>query len=321
MQRWAALVVLPVVAAGAAIGLVSWIGAERGIHPRAHDPEHSPEDAGLAVEPVRFTSLDGTRLSGWFVPGLRRGAVILAHGYGSRREEMLPHAAFLHQAGYSVLLFDFRHAGESEGAAVTVGAFERLDVLGAVRFLRSRAETKDQVIVALGVSMGAAAAILAAAESDEIAGVVAECAFRSIGSVIAQSFRYFVGIPAFPCAPITVWLAERRVGFRARNLRPDRAISRLGDRPVLLIHGLDDVIIDPSNSHALHAAGGKTELWLVESAPHARAYQTLPEEYRQRVLTFIEAVIERGSAEDSRESRHPRRIGDGAQVRPQALRD
>ena len=292
MKGWYALAALPLLILGAAIAVLSWIGAERGIHPRAGAPEYTPGDVGLAVEPVSFASRDGTRLRGWFAPGERDAAVILAHGYGSRREEMLPHAAFLHGAGYSVFLFDFRHAGASEGRAVTVGAFERLDVLGAVDYLRSRAETAGARIVTLGVSMGAAAAILAAAESPEISSVVAECSFRSIESVIAQSFRYFIGIPPFPCAPITVWLAERRIGFRARNVRPESAIARLGSRPVFLIHGLDDVLIDPSNSHALHAAALSSELWLVEGAPHARAYQTLPQEYQARVLAFFERATE-----------------------------
>ena len=293
MKVWLFVAALPLLVAGAAIGVVSWIGSERGIHPRAGEPDHTPESVGLAVEPVTFRSRDDTRLRGWFAAGESRAAVILAHGYGSRREELLPHAAFLHEAGYAVLLFDFRHAGESDGDAVTVGAFERLDILGALDWLRSRSETRDAQIVALGISMGAAAAILAAAESSEIAAVVAECAFRSIESVIAQSFRHFIGIPPFPCAPITVWLAERKVGFRARNLRPDAAIARLGTRPVLLIHGLDDVLIDPSNSRALHAAAPETsELWLVHGAPHAHAYQTLPEDYRARVLAFFSRALQ-----------------------------
>lgn len=301
MKRRTLLLGLPLLVTAAAVAILSWIGSERGIHPRAGPPEYAPEDMGLEVEPVQFTSLDGTRLSGWFTAGERRAAVILAHGYGSLRQEMLPHAAFLHEAGYSVLLFDFRHAGESEGAAVTVGALEQLDVLGAVRYLRTRTDTHEAPIVALGVSMGAAAAVLAMAKSPEIAAVVAECSFRSIESVIAQSFRHFIGIPPFPCAPITVWLAERKVGFRARNVRPDMAITKLRERPVLLIHGLDDVLIDPANSRALHAASQETaELWLVDGAPHAKAYQTRPEEYRARVLNFFERAIERANPADQR---------------------
>lgn len=286
------LVVLPGTVIGALVALLAWIGSERGIHPRALQPAYDLDAVGLTVEPVRFPSLDGTRLAGWFAPGERRGAVVLAHGYASRREEMLPHAAFLHDAGYSVLLFDFRSVGESEGTAVTVGVLERLDLLGAVRFLRERPEVGQAPVAVLGVSMGASAAILAAAESPEIAAVIAECPFRSLESVIAQSFRHFTGLPRFPCAPLTVWLAERRVGFRARDNRPEDVIGRLGNRPILLIHGLDDVLIDPSHSHALHnAAGANSQLWLVEGATHACAYQANPATYRERVLDLLERAF------------------------------
>jgi len=47
------------------------------------------------------------------------------HGYGSLREEMLPHAEYLHRAGYNALLFDFRAGGESDGDAVTIGGSSR----------------------------------------------------------------------------------------------------------------------------------------------------------------------------------------------------
>jgi|GEM_PF-2273697 hypothetical protein len=61
---------------------------------------------------------------------------------------MLPHASFLHDAGYSLLIFDFRSRGESEGGAVTMGSHhERDDVNGAVKFLNGR-EDVDAIYAA-----------------------------------------------------------------------------------------------------------------------------------------------------------------------------
>lgn len=291
-MKWpVALVGVPLLALGGALAALAWVGSERAIHPRGGPAEYEPKDVGLEVEPVHFSSLDGTRLAGWFVPGQRSAAVILAHGYASRREEMLPHAAFLHEAGYPVLLFDFRYCGESEGSAVTLGALERLDLLGAVRYLRERPELAAAPVAVLGVSMGAASAILAAAQSEAIAAVVAECCYASIENVIAQSFRRFIHLPPFPAAPLSLWLSERRLGYRARDVRPVEAIARLGTRPLFLLHGLADDAISPANSLALHAAAPQASLWLIEGAPHARAYQTEPDGYRRRVLTFLEQAL------------------------------
>lgn len=283
---------LPLLLAGAVLAALAWIASERGLHPRTNRCDNEPSDFGLGVEPVTFCSLDGTCLAGWFVPGGRAATVVLAHGFASDRRELLPHASFLHEAGYCVLLLDFRHTGESEGKAVTIGMLERLDLLGAVRFLRDRADVGSAPIGILGLSMGAVAALLAAAESSDIAAVVAECPFKSIESILAQSFRYFVGLPAFPFAPVTVWLCERRLGLRIRDFRPIVAIGRIVERPVLLIHGLADSIIDSSNSRALHAAGHENvDLWLVEGAVHARAYESCPDLYRARVLEFLEQAL------------------------------
>jgi uncharacterized protein len=287
-----ACVAVLVLMGAALLTLLVWIGSERGIHPRRPGWQGAPPEPDLPVEPVGFCSQDGTRLAGWFVPGDRSGVVVLAHGYGSDRRELLPHAAFLYRAGYSLLLFDFRSSGQSEGRAVTIGALERLDLLGAVAYVRGRVDVGRSPIAVLGISLGAAVALLAAADSPAIAAVIAECPFTNLHSALARSFHYFTGLPAFPFAPLTVWLCERRLGIRARDVRPESAITRLGRRPVLLIHGLADTLIDPSNSRVLYErAGPASELWLVEAAAHARAYERSPDDYRARVLAFLERAF------------------------------
>ena len=60
----------------------------------------------------------------------------------------------LHDAGYSVLLFDLRSSGESEGDAVTFGFRERGDVQGAVRYLKERWDADGENVGALGLSHG-----------------------------------------------------------------------------------------------------------------------------------------------------------------------
>jgi len=120
---------------------------------------------------------------------------------------MLPHADFLHEAGYSVLLFDFRSSGESEGDAVTMGFHERGDVQGAVQYLKRRSDADGESLWVLGVSMGAATAIMTAAVTPELKAVVSESSFKSVDSAIASSFEHFIHLPAFPFAPISPCLS------------------------------------------------------------------------------------------------------------------
>jgi fermentation-respiration switch protein FrsA (DUF1100 family) len=271
---------------------VAWIGSERALHPNTC--EELPELPGYpalerAVESVSFVSADGTRLAGWLATGSRPEAVVVLHGYRCDRREVLPHADMLYGAGFTVLMFDFRNRGESGGDFVSLGFFERDDAQAAIDYLKSRADVGTDGIGLLGISQGAATAILTAAASDDVDAVVAEASFRSLDSAIAQSFTHFIGLPAFPFAPITVWLAEQKAGIDSGDIVPERIVGDISPRPLLVAHGLDDDTISPADSEAIFAAAGEPkELWLIPGADHAKGATAVPDEYRDRIVKFFD---------------------------------
>src|SRR5690606_16506366 len=93
------------------------------------------EHTSLAVE-----TADGVRLAAWYVPSTNRAAVVLLHGAGSTRSNVLRHAAVLADNGYGVLLLDARGHGESEGRAMDFGWWGDADVTAAVEALAGRAD-------------------------------------------------------------------------------------------------------------------------------------------------------------------------------------
>ena len=65
---------------------------------------------------VEFQSASGAMIRGWLIPGTKgAGAVALMHGYRGDRTQLINRAPFLHQAGYTILAFDFQAHGESGG--------------------------------------------------------------------------------------------------------------------------------------------------------------------------------------------------------------
>jgi dipeptidyl aminopeptidase/acylaminoacyl peptidase len=246
-------------------------------------PEHLPR------EPVTLTSADGTNLAAWFIPGDRPEPILLLHGYSATKREMLHHAAFLNAAGHPLLLLDLRCCGDSDGRAVTFGGREREDVAAALAYLRARPEVDGDRIGVLGLSLGGALALLAAADSPAVRAVVAEASFRNIRAVVHRNFRYATRLPAFLFAPLTIWLVERRWGVRAARVAPEREIGALQDCAVLLIHSESDPVVAVEDAHALYnAAREPKELWLIPDAAHAMAYLTEQEAYAQRVTRFFD---------------------------------
>ena len=81
----------------------------------------TPTSVGLAYEDVTLRTGDGVDLAAWYVPSSNRAAVVLLHGAGSTRSNVLDEAAVLAGAGFGVLVVDARGHGESAGARWTSG--------------------------------------------------------------------------------------------------------------------------------------------------------------------------------------------------------
>jgi alpha-beta hydrolase superfamily lysophospholipase len=254
------------------------------LHPARWTLRVSPKDDGLEYEDVRFPSKDGINLAGWWVPAERhRATIVLCHGYPSNRADVLPAIPFLHEAGYDILAFDFRRLGESEGRMTTIGLREPLDLHGAVTFARSR---RDKPIGVLGLSMGAATALMEAADDPRVEAVVADSPFANLAAQVPR--RFGSGAAAGLMGRYACWLGGCLIGERVGNASPLGAIPRIAPRPVLLIHGDADRVIPDADSRALYAAARQPkQLWIVPGAGHVEAFGVERAEYVRRVLAFF----------------------------------
>ena len=285
----AALVAAPV-AAVALVGAVAWVGAERAIHqPPKTWPWALHDFPDLRGEPVTIPSGTGISLAATFFPGTSRAAIVLSHGYGNDQGEVLPWAAFLHRAGYGVLVYDMRARGGSGGDAITLGVLEQVDLVAVIDYLAARPDVDPDRIGALGVSLGGATTILAAARDPRIRAVVDVCGFADVDSLIGAAYRAFIGLPAFPFGPLSVRLAEWRTGQHFSRARPLDAVGRISPRPLLIIHGAADTDVPPDSSERLFAAAGEPkELWLVPGAGHGLApWEAGPAAFERRVIVFF----------------------------------
>jgi len=292
------LVALIALAAGAVVAL-AWVAARSIIVPSRRSLTRSPADLGLAFESVALEGADGLRLAGWWLAADGpRATVILLHGFGSVRDEMLDHAPYLHDAGFDVLLFDARACGESGGIMSTLGWREQDDLRAVVDQIEAR--TAGRPIFAIGHSLGSATAILEGATDSRLGAFVLEAPFTSIDDIVDRTFSHFSrpSLPAFPFAPLAVAVAERRVGQGRHSIRPIDAIGRLGPRPVLIVTGAHDEVVPPADAQRLLArAGVGASWWLIPDAGHSGSdrdpFQMVPDEYRRRVLALFEAALVR----------------------------
>ncbi|MDZ7344447.1 MAG: alpha/beta hydrolase [candidate division KSB1 bacterium] len=268
---------------------------------RPMDSEITPHAvAGLPIQDIDFLSADGVKLSGWYLSREAAPATIIyCHGLFRSRLEMLDRATRFWQLGYAGLLFDFRRHGKSEGELSSMGYLERQDVIGAVRYVIDRLHFAHPVVVH-GVSMGAAAALLAAAEEPAIAGLIVDSSFLSFDQTIAHHAKLWLGLPKFPLADEISLFTKWRVGFNSEEFDLRRAVQKIGDRPILFIAGGADKRMPPEIAQQLFEASPSTNkhILIIPDAPHGAAFRTDPETYEKALLNCLHTVCENWKKQD-----------------------
>jgi alpha-beta hydrolase superfamily lysophospholipase len=279
-----------------------------GDHSRWRGMNRGPSDFGLRSETVSFDSVDGIPLKAWWLPASQtpRGAVIIAHGIDHTRQVMLPRAAFLVRAGYDVLTPDLRCHGESGGTIASPGLLEARDLLGALRYVRSRGNSEP--IAVLGLSYGAVASLIAASESSDIAAVISDGAFvtgRDLSEDISQHYLHdpktnFLLRVLFFLSSVPG--ATRSVGFVYHlrggvSLGPDLlSVMPFANRitvPVLLISGGEDWVAPTRGARKILEAipSRDKELVIIPGALHDTTYSTNTDLYSTSVLRFLNRSI------------------------------
>ena len=136
--------------------------------------------------------------------------------------------------------------------------------------------------------MGAAAAIRATAQNVDIAATVADGSYARLDMQVARFFRRFMG-PIWPIAGVPArWFGERLIGTPFGSTSPLQAIASISPRPVMIIQGTRDPVVDVQDARQLYRAAGDPKiLWLVEGARHAESRPTRSTEYDARVVGFF----------------------------------
>lgn len=246
-----------------------------------HDQMHARD--------VSFTTKDGIKIAGMLMlrPGATRN-VIICHGHKSAKEmlrifvDIFPHD--------NILIFDFRAHGQSEGDLTTFGWNEHLDVLAAAQFLRENPETASQPLYGIGVSMGAASLIHAAAHGVPFKALVIDSTYARLADQIYESFSFRTSLPRFPFLSIVLWLFEWEAGCGAQclDLCDDLRWIRC---PMLIIHSREDSIVSFNQAEQLAACvQGHKSVWFVAGGYHGRISKEHQQEYTRRVREFFDAT-------------------------------
>jgi fermentation-respiration switch protein FrsA (DUF1100 family) len=229
-----------------------------------------PAELGLDVRRVELTASDGVRLVSWVMPADSGPGywLLICHGNaGNISEAGRPyHYAGLRALGLSLLAFDYRGYGESEGVPTEQGLYRDADA--AYRYLRDTLRVPEQRIVVFGHSLGSAVAVELVSRAPA-AGLVLDGALTSVVERAQELLPY---------APVR-WLAA--------NKYP--SIERIGGLtlPKLFLHARADEVIPFAHGRRLFEAAPVPKRFVPLQGGHGDAFEADSAEYFGAIGQFV----------------------------------
>ncbi len=254
----------------------------------------TPAECGIAFQEIAFPTRNGCRLYGWWMPAQGETAeaapvLILVHGWGRNVERMLPYIQNLHARGYHLLAFDARNHGSSDSDGHSSLPKFAEDIRAAIDFVGTLRAANAERIGIVGVSLGGAAAIYAAAHDPRIRSVVTIGAFAHPGEIMRLEFQKR-HLPYFPLVWLMFKYIQFKIGARFDQIAPMNNIGKASAR-ILLIHGEQDVVIPVEQAKKLKQAGDPERVVLRVLPARGHSDCHLEDGFWQNVDTFLRQTL------------------------------
>ena len=170
--------------------------------------------------------------------------VIYMHGNSSARVEVLPQLSYLLSLGLAVFSFDFAGSGKSDGQYVSLGYYEREDLMCVIAHLR--ATDVVSTIALWGRSMGAATSLMHAHRDPSIACMILDSPFAELRQLceemVDKAKEQGINVPNFVTSIAIRMIrgsVKKQADFDILDISPIAHADR-SFVPALFVHGEHD---------------------------------------------------------------------------------
>ena len=245
----------------------------------------------LPFEQLEITSFDGLKLHGDLLRGNPEEVVICVHGYkSSKSRDFADKYEIYRKRGSTVLFVSDRAHQPSEGRYIGFSELDKYDVASWVDKIN---EMYDNPRIYLhGVSMGGATVIHCAnMHLKNLCGIVDDCGFDSIPSIVRAILKEQNHLPYFPIGYSAAVVTKLKSGIDFYNTNGEKCVEE-SDVPIVFIHGREDHYVPCYMSLRLFGRCRKgKEMLLVEDCGHAAAYMCDPEGYTRVVNKLLDGEV------------------------------
>lgn len=265
----------------------SFFFGHRLARPKRSAISQTPETVNLNYCDISFSTEDNSAIKAWRIPSRSKTITVVVPGFGINKSNLMDIIKPMYDAGLDLLVIDLRGQGEGADGPCTYGINESLDVLSAIKWIRSNNDTKDKPISVFGFSVGASAALLASTKTEDISALIIDSAIYDFKLTTKMALKKMFGLIGTLFVPITIQFYSKFANVNANRLNFVDSAHWLKAKKILMIHGEKDRVSDISLANAaFEKIKIKKEIWITDSE-HTHAFFDHQAKYILRVTDFI----------------------------------
>lgn len=253
-------------------------------------PDRRPLGAPLAkaaIVGLREVELEhaGETLGAWYAPGSSGASIVLCHGAGGDRTQLLEEARALSRAGFAVLTFDWPGHGTSTGS-VDWHDKERRSLIAAIDWLTQQPGTDPARIGAIGFSLGGYIASQVAKSDRRLRALALLGTPSNLNDQVRLTHQEY-NLLREPAARLALELH----GIDLDEPQPEHVIGEFSG-PLLVVGGTADITVPLELTHKLfRAARAPKRLYLIQNGGHGNYVQTAGEAYLTRLVDHFREAL------------------------------
>lgn len=234
--------------------------------------DKTPLDEGIEYETYLIPTNNNRNLNSWWIKNEASDtSIILMHGWGKNSSGMMPYIKNLSEHNFNILAFDSRNHGDSDKDGYSSMVKFAEDIKSCINFVKKEKPDFSKQIYIIGLSIGGAASIYAAANDNRINKIVTIGAPSNPADVM-KLFLIKKKIPK-PIIALVFKYLEFKVGKKFDEISAANNIKNT-EAKTLLIHGTYDRVVPVEQGKLIagRADENMVELWKIKGKGHSNCH-------------------------------------------------
>jgi len=232
----------------------------------------TPLDEGIEYETYLIPTNNDRKLNSWWIQNRTCDkTIILMHGWGKNSSRLMPYIKNLSKHNFNILAFDSRNHGDSDKDGYSSMIKFAEDIKSCIDFIKNKKPDFSHNIYLIGLSIGGAASIYAAAGDKRVDKIVTIGAPSNPADVM-KLFLLKKKIPK-PIITLLFKYLEIKVGKKFNEICAANNINKTRAR-TLLVHGTHDRVVPIEQGELIFgkADGTMVELWKINGKGHSNCH-------------------------------------------------